>query len=79
MSTKRHDRKEGESNDLHSTTEQQFQREQQQAVNKALDETRDNIKKRLMKQGKKFHVIHKLLTIIRKIQYKLLEKLQTIL
>ena len=45
MSTKRHDRKEEESNDLHSTTEQQFQREQQQAVNKALDETRDNIKK----------------------------------
>ena len=45
MSTKRHDRKEEESNDLHSITEQQFQREQQQAVNKALDETRDNIKK----------------------------------
>jgi len=46
MSTKRHDRKEEESNEIHSTTaEQQFQREQQQAVNKALDETRDNIKK----------------------------------
>ena len=47
MSTKRHDRKEEESNETHSstTTEQQFQREQQQAVNKALDETRDNIKK----------------------------------
>jgi len=45
MSTKRHDRKEEESNDLHSTTEQQFQQEQQQAVNKVLDETRDNIKK----------------------------------
>jgi hypothetical protein len=47
MSTKRHDRKEDESNEIHSTsTEQQFQREQQQqAVNKALDETRDNIKK----------------------------------
>ncbi|HEX7141497.1 MAG TPA: hypothetical protein VF222_03360, partial [Nitrososphaeraceae archaeon] len=49
MSTKRHDRKEEESNETHSTTttttEQQFQREQQQAVTKALDETRDNIKK----------------------------------
>ncbi len=46
MSTKKHDRKEEESNEIHSTTtEQQFQREQQQAVNKALDETRDNIKK----------------------------------
>jgi ElaB/YqjD/DUF883 family membrane-anchored ribosome-binding protein len=45
MSTKRHDRKEEESTEIHSITEQQFQREQQQAVNKALDETRDNIKK----------------------------------
>ena len=47
MSTKRHDRKEDELNEIHSTTtaEQQFQREQQQAINKALDETRDNIKK----------------------------------
>jgi hypothetical protein len=41
MSTKRQDRKE----DKDDLTEQQFQREQQQAVNKALDETRDNIKK----------------------------------
>ena len=47
MSTKRHDRKEDESNEIHSTTttEQQFQREQQQAVTKVIDETRDNIKK----------------------------------
>jgi hypothetical protein len=50
MSTKRHDRKDEESNEIDSTTtktttEQQFQLEQQQAVNKALDETRDNIKK----------------------------------
>ncbi|HET9807045.1 MAG TPA: hypothetical protein VFP49_09065 [Nitrososphaeraceae archaeon] len=48
MSTKKQERKEEESNETHSTittTEQQFQREQQQAVNKALDETRDNIKK----------------------------------
>ena len=48
MSTKRHDCKEEESNEIHSTTitaEQQFQQQQQQAVNKALDETRDNIKK----------------------------------
>jgi hypothetical protein len=47
MSTKRHDRKDEESNEVDSTTttEQQFQREQQQAVNKVLDETRDNIKK----------------------------------
>ncbi|HEU5461709.1 MAG TPA: hypothetical protein VFU79_05510 [Nitrososphaeraceae archaeon] len=49
MSTKRHDRKDEESNESNSTTttaaEHQFQREQQQAVNKALDETRDNIKK----------------------------------
>ena len=46
MSTKRQDRKEGK-DDLTETrsTEQQFHREQQQAVNKALDETRDNIKK----------------------------------
>ena len=80
MSTKRHDRKEDESNEIHSTTaEQQFQREQQQAVNKALDETRDNIKKITNEAEKKFHVIHKLLTIIKKIQYKLLERLQIIL
>jgi ElaB/YqjD/DUF883 family membrane-anchored ribosome-binding protein len=52
MSTKRHDRKDEESNESHLKTtttttaaEQQFQREQQQAVNKALDETRENIKK----------------------------------
>jgi hypothetical protein len=38
MSNKRQERKEEE-------TTEQFQREQQQAVNKALDETRDNIKK----------------------------------
>jgi len=45
MSSKRQERKEEESNKIPSTTEQQFQREQQQAVNKVLDETRDNIKK----------------------------------
>ena len=45
MSSKRQERKEEESNKIHSTIEQQFQREQQQAVNKVLDETRDNIKK----------------------------------
>ena len=45
MSSKRQERKEEESNKIRSTTEQQFQREQQQAVNKVLDETRDNIKK----------------------------------
>ena len=50
MSTKRHDKKEENSNETHSiTTEQQFQQEQQQqqqqAVNKVLYETRDNIKK----------------------------------
>jgi len=44
MSTKKQDRKE-ESNEIHSIAEQQFQREQEQAVNKALDDTRDNIKK----------------------------------
>src|SRR5687767_6565626 len=46
MSTKRQDRKE-DNDDLTETrsTKQQFQREQQEAVNKALDETRDNIKK----------------------------------
>ena len=44
MSTKRQDRKE-DSNESQSTTEQQFQREQQQAVTKVIDETRDNIKK----------------------------------
>src|SRR5215207_4270962 len=44
MSTKRQDKKEN-SNETHSITEQQFQQEQQQAVNKVLDETRDNIKK----------------------------------
>ena len=32
-------------NAIHFTKEQQLQREQQQAVNKALDKTRDNIKK----------------------------------
>src|SRR5215216_928912 len=46
MSMKRHDRKEENSIETHSITEQQFQREQQQqAVSKVLDETRDNIKK----------------------------------
>jgi len=45
MSSKRHDKKEENSNETHSITEQQFQQEQQQAVNKVLDETRDNIKK----------------------------------
>jgi ElaB/YqjD/DUF883 family membrane-anchored ribosome-binding protein len=44
MSTKRQDKKE-DSNETHSTTEQQFQLEQQQAVTKVIDETRDNIKK----------------------------------
>ena len=44
MSTKRQDKKE-DSNERQSTTEQQFQQEQQQAVNKALDETKDSIKK----------------------------------
>jgi len=44
MSTKRQDKKE-DSNESQSITEQQFQREQQQAVTKVIDETRDNIKK----------------------------------
>ena len=44
MSTKRQDKKE-DSNESQSTPEQQFQREQQQAVTKVIDETRDNIKK----------------------------------
>jgi hypothetical protein len=44
MSTKRQDKKE-DSNESQLTTEQQFQREQQQAVTKVIDETRDNIKK----------------------------------
>ena len=44
MSTKRQDKKE-DSNETHSITEQQFQQEQQQAVTKVIDETRDNIKK----------------------------------
>jgi ElaB/YqjD/DUF883 family membrane-anchored ribosome-binding protein len=46
MAARKHDKKEENSNEIHSiTTEQQFQQEQQQAVNKVLDETRDNIKK----------------------------------
>ena len=45
MSSKRQERKEEDSNETRSTTEQQFQREQQQAVTKVIDETRDNIKK----------------------------------
>jgi hypothetical protein len=44
MSTKRQDKKE-DSNESQATTEQQFQLEQQQAVTKVIDETRDNIKK----------------------------------
>src|ERR671912_2799218 len=46
MSTKNQNRKDDKDDitEAHST-EQQFQREQQQAVNKVLDETRDNIKK----------------------------------
>src|SRR5215204_4288424 len=44
MSTKRQDKKE-DSNESQSTTEQQFQREQHQAVTKVIDETKDNIKK----------------------------------
>jgi hypothetical protein len=45
MSSKRQERKEEESNETHPITEQQFQREQQQSVNKVIDETKDNIKK----------------------------------
>jgi ElaB/YqjD/DUF883 family membrane-anchored ribosome-binding protein len=47
MSTKTQNRKDDKDDitEASSTTEQQFQREQQQAVNKVLDETRDNIKK----------------------------------
>ena len=45
MAARKHDKKEENSNETHSITEQQFQQEQQQAVNKVLDETRDNIKK----------------------------------
>ena len=45
MSTKRQERKEEESKETQSITEQQFQRAQQQAVNKVIDETKDNIKK----------------------------------
>jgi len=47
MSTKNQNRKDDKDDvtETLSTTEQQFRREQQVAVNKALDETRDNIKK----------------------------------
>jgi hypothetical protein len=46
MSTKTQNRKDDKDDITEaSSSEQQFQREQQQAVNKALDETRDNIKK----------------------------------
>jgi ElaB/YqjD/DUF883 family membrane-anchored ribosome-binding protein len=45
MAARKNDKKEENSNETHSITEQQFQQEQQQAVNKVLDETRDNIKK----------------------------------
>ena len=48
MSNKNQNRKDDKDDDvteIRSTTEQQFQKEQQEAVNKALDETRDNIKK----------------------------------
>ena len=46
MSTKSQNRKDDKDDVTESRSmEQQFQREQQQAVNKALDETRDNIKK----------------------------------
>ena len=79
MSSKRQERKEEDSNERQSTTEQQFQREQQQAVTKVIDETRDNIKKTTNEARKRFHVILKLLMIIRKIQFKPLEKLQIIL
>ena len=46
MSTKNQNRKDDKDDVTEApSTEQQFQREQQQAVNKVLDETRDNIKK----------------------------------
>ena len=45
MAARKQDKKEENSNETHSITEQQFQQEQQQAVNNVLDETRDNIKK----------------------------------
>ena len=46
MSTKNQNRKDDKDDVREApSTEQQFQREQQQAVNKVLDETRDNIKK----------------------------------
>src|SRR5215203_5804383 len=45
MAARKHDKKEENSNETHSIAEQQFQQEQQQAVSKVIDETRDNIKK----------------------------------
>ena len=46
MLTKNQNRKDDKDDVTESpSTEQQFQREQQQVVNKVLDETRDNIKK----------------------------------
>jgi ElaB/YqjD/DUF883 family membrane-anchored ribosome-binding protein len=46
MSTKNQNKKDDKDDVTEApSTEQQFQREQQQAVNKVLDETRDNIKK----------------------------------
>ena len=78
MSTKRQDKKE-DSNESQSTTEQQFQREQQQAVTKVIDETRDNIKKTTNEARKEIPRYTQIVKIIKKIQYKLLERLQIIL
>ena len=81
MSTKSQNRKDDKDDVTESRSmEQQFQREQRQVLLiKHYMRLEITSRKPLMKQEKKFHVIHKLLTIIRKIQYKLLEKLQTIL
>ena len=45
MSTKTHRKDDKEEVTEANSSEQQFQREQHEAVNKVLDETRDNIKK----------------------------------
>ena len=57
MSTKNQNRKDDKDDVTEApSTEQQFQREQQQAVNKVLDETRDNIKKTTNEARKEFGV-----------------------
>ena len=75
MSTKRHNHTGMESDAIHFTKEQQFQREQQQTVNTVLDKTRDIITKTTNETRKEFpHDIQ----IVNNYQEKTIQAIRTI-